>query len=205
MKSKFLLFFLILWLVSCKQAEPTPTYIYESNPHYSWGFAEFYGNYYNKYSNDNNVLSMTLFSDSLTVNEDGSLGGFGQTLYLEDIFLPAKDTFLVEQIYYIRYSTEPFSILPGRLDTIGDEVFPVGPSISYFEKDPTKSVGKLIKGGFITVSKSPDGRYSILCNLTTSDNLPLKGSFTSVLVHFDRSVALKARQNANVLPVETFY
>ena len=205
MKSSIQIICLVFLLISCKDVEPTASYAYEAKPHFSWGFAEFYGKYYQKYGVANNVLSMTLFSDSLTVSEDGSLGGFGQTLYLEDILLPPTDTLLQEQIYIVSTSLQPFTILPGRLDTIGDEVFPVGPSISYYEKDPTKSVGKLIKSGYISVSIQRDTIYSILCNLTTSDNLRVIGTFSSVLYHIDKSAASNARHNARILPLKNKY
>ena len=178
--------FLIL-LASCKGYEPTPPYVYESNPHYAWGYAQFFGAYYNEYGNKNNVISVSLFSDSLSTNDDGELMGFGQYLFLEDVFVAAKDTLLPVGTYTINTSGSTFTIAPGVNDTIDNEVYTLGATISYFEQNASKSTLKRISSGSMVVSISNDGKHTVNCNFKTADNKELKGSFTEILPHIDES------------------
>lgn len=178
---------LIVLLVSCKGTEPVPPYVYEANPHYSFGYVQFYGTYYKDYGNNNNVISLSLFSDSLYITSEGSLGGFGQYLYLEDVFNSPADSMLQLGTYTIDSSGEPFTIAPGINDTIDDEIYTLGATISYYEQNPAKSIMKLITGGKIDVSKV-GSKFNISFDLITDDQKELKGSFTELLPFFDESL-----------------
>src|SRR5665647_2652906 len=95
MKNIKILFLLLTILqVSCKNGEPIQPYTYETNPHYSWGYAEFYGAYYadQGIKNLNNTFSISLFSDSLKLTNEGALAGYGQYLFLEDVFVSPLTT-----------------------------------------------------------------------------------------------------------------
>ena len=52
-------------LASCLGGQLNPQYVYNKNPSYTWAYAEFYGPYYkSENGNLNNVISLSLFSDS---------------------------------------------------------------------------------------------------------------------------------------------
>lgn len=185
-KSNYLIVPLIVLLASCVGSVPNSPYVYNTNPSYRWGYAEFFGNYYPNIPNTN-VISLSLFSDSLKINSIGNLTGTGQYLFLEDIFVSKKDTFLPTGTYYIRNSSLPNSVAPGIKDTVDNQVFLIGATISYFEGNPDMSVQKLITDGYFTVSKSAE-KYLIFFYLKTSDKKDLKGSFTAAIPHIDQSL-----------------
>lgn len=178
----------VIVLASCKGYDPPAPYVYESNPHYALGYAQFFGAYYKENGNKNNVISISLFSDSLSTNDDGELLGFGQYLFLEDVFVAVRDTLLPVGTYTINTSGSTFSIAPGVKDTIDSEVYTLGATISYYEQNASKSTLKLITAGSMVVSISNDGKHTINCNFKTADNKELKGRFTEILPHFDESL-----------------
>ncbi len=181
-------------MASCVGSQLNPPYSYNSNPNYTWGYAEFYGAYYAEYKNPNHVISLSLFSDSLKINDIGNLVGIGQYLFLEDVFIPITDTLLTTGTYTIDDSGKPFSIAVGKNDTIDNVIYPIGASISYFEGNTVMSRQKLITQGTITISKF-GLRYNVICNLKTSDKKELKGSFTALLPQ--TNLALAKPNNVN--------
>jgi len=191
MKNLQLLFILFAGLlVSCKAYEPAPPYVYNSNPHYTWGYAEFYGDYYSQYGIKNNTLSLSLFSDSLKINDQGALEGTGQYLFLEDVFVAPTDTLLPVGKYTISKTEAayPMTFYAGKNDTIDSEVYPIGAYISYYEENSAKSTMKLISDGTFTVSRI-SGNYTIVCDFKTSDSTKLKGTFTTTkLPYIDQSL-----------------
>jgi hypothetical protein len=164
-----------------------PPYAYETNPHYSFGYAEFFGPYYTPYGNNNNVISLSLFSDSLKINNIGSLEGFGQYLFLEDIFLNPTDTLLQTGTYTISDTGLPFTVAPGKNDTVDNNVFTIGATISYYEQNAAKSTLKLIKSGTFTLSVNYPN-YIISCNFKTDDKKNLQGRFSAQLPYVDESI-----------------
>jgi len=190
-KIKILIILFAGLLVSCKGYEPTPPYIYNANPKYTWGYAEFYGAYYAQYGIPNNTLSLSLFSDSLSINDEGALQGTGQYLFLEDVFIAPADTKLPNGKYTISKTevADPKTFYAGKNDTIDGEIYPIGAYISYYEENSAKSILKLISEGSFTVTRSRDSEiYTIVCDFITSDSLKLKGTFTGELPHFDQSL-----------------
>ncbi len=180
---KYLYLFIVsisFLFVSCKGNNPTPPYVYESYPHYSFGYQEFYGPYYSEYGNLNNVISLSLFSDSLKITEAGNLAGFGQYLFLEDMFISTSDTLLRSGTYTISDSGLPFTVAPGKKDTVDGNVYTIGSTISYYEPNMNNSTQKLITSGTLTITK-PDSIYTIACNFKTNDKKDLTGSFSAVL------------------------
>ncbi len=175
-------------LISCNGGQPNQAYVYEKNPQYTWGYAEFYGAYYANYGNKNNVLTISLFTDSLKINNSGTLTGLGQYLLLEDVFVSPIDTILPAGNYTVNNSGLPFTVAPGKNDTVDNDVYTIGATISYYEENTSKSTLKLISSGSFTVSLLNDNLYTISCNFKTSDSLELKGSFTGTLPHYDQSI-----------------
>jgi len=55
------------------------------------------------------------FTDSLQLNDKGQLIGFGQYLYLDDIFVSPADTIFPEGTYTVSASREAMTIEPGSL------------------------------------------------------------------------------------------
>ncbi len=188
-KINLLIILIAALLTSCGGGQLNTQLVYEKNPQYSWGYAEFFGDYYSpENGNKNNVLSVSLFTDSLKVDVVGNLTGLGQYLFLEDVFQAPSDTLLREGTYTINNSGKPFTVAPGRNDTVDSAVYPLGAYISYYEYNPANSTMKLISSGSFTVSVS-GYIYNISCNFKTSDSLNLKGSFTGMLPHIDQSLA----------------
>jgi hypothetical protein len=175
-------------LTSCGGGQLNSQYVYETSPSYSWGYAEYFGAYYADYKNTNNVISLSLFSDSLKINNIGNLVGIGQYLFLEDVFIPKTDIFLPPGIYTINESGLPYTVAPGKNDTIDNEVYSIGANISYYEGNTAMSIQKLVTGGMFTVSRIGQ-RYTVIFNLKTADKKDLKGSFTADLPHIDQSLA----------------
>ena len=180
-----ILFFACL-LASCNGSEPVAPYVYNSNPSYTWGYAEFYGAYYSQYEIKNNTISLSLFSDSLKLVSQG----IGQYLFLEDVFVSPTDTLLPIGKYTISKTeaTDIMTFYSGKLDTIDSEVYPIGAYISYYEENSAKSTLKLISDGTFTVSHVNDTIYNIVCDFVTSDSLKLKGTFTGKLKYYDQSL-----------------
>ena len=175
-------------LTSCGGSQVNAPLVYEKNPQYSWGYAEYFGDYYfaeNK--NTNNVLSISLFTDSLKLNNLGNLTGLGQYLYLEDVFQAPNNIILQPGTYNVNASGLPFTIAPGKNDTVDAQVYPIGAYISYYEYNASNSTLKLITSGTLTVSLTGN-IYGIACNFKTSDGLDLKGNYTATLPHIDQSV-----------------
>lgn len=178
----------LLALTGCSGSMPTLPYSYNLNPRFTKGLVEFYGAFYAQYNNKNNVLSVSLLSDSLTINNDGRVQGIGQYLYLEDVFVESKDSSLVPGVYKIDNSSTAFSAFAGKNDTINGEIIPIGSYISYYESNATKSTIKLIKSGTFTVTKSGN-IHSVKCDFITSDNKPIKGLFNGIFLMRNLSIA----------------
>ncbi|MEI8086050.1 MAG: hypothetical protein WCG93_07535 [Paludibacter sp.] len=190
---KILFFLFAILQISCKTGEPNPPYSYEANPHYVWGYAEFYGAYYANQGIkiSNNTISISLFSDSLKLTKSGALVGYGQYLFLEDVFVSPLTTKLIIGKYTINETGNPFTVFAGKNDTIDSEVYSIGAYVTYYEQNTAKSKIKLISKGFLDVKMINDSVYNIVCDFKTSDSLQLKGRFEAVLPYFDQSLAPK--------------
>jgi len=190
-KFNLLLIFLVSLLTSCGGGQLNQQIVYETNPQYSWGYAEYFGAYYKpENGNKNNVLSVSLFTDSLKINSVGNLTGLGQYLFLEDVFQSPTTVFLEAGTYTVNNSGLPFTITPGKNDTIDNEVYPIGAYISYYEYNAANSTLKTISKGSLTVSLMNDSVYNIVCDFKTSDSTVLKGHFTATLPHIDQSLSI---------------
>lgn len=181
-KSIFLFAFTVL-LIACKPDAPTPPYKYEQNPTFTWGFAEFYGDYYSNYDNPNFVVSLNLFSKGLDVNEENKLVGTGQYLLIEDIFSAPTDTLLPVGDYKVEETGQPFTFFGGKKFIDNRENIPSGAYIYYIEPDPTKSKIAYVTDGTMSVSVSESGVYSVQCHFTLDDKTEFKGTFTNQLLH----------------------
>jgi len=190
-KFNLLLISLVSMLTSCGGGQLNQQIVYETNPQYSWGYAEYFGAYYKpENGNKNNVLSVSLFTDSLKINTVGNLTGLGQYLFLEDVFQSPTTVFLEAGTYIVNNSGLPFTITPGKNDTIDNEVYPIGAYISYYEYNAANSTLKTISKGSLTVSLMNDSVYNIVCDFKTSDSTVLKGHFTATLPHIDQSLSI---------------
>jgi hypothetical protein len=194
MKSLHLLIIgFVCMLLSCKGGDPTLPYAYNANPRYTWGYIEYFGTEYSKFS-PNNVFSISLFSDSLYTDSTQVLHGVGQYLFLEDVYVSPTDKLLPSGTYTINSSGLANTVFPGKNDTVGTEVFPIGATISYYEENTAKSKLKFITEGTFTVTKSVTKlitNYTITCDFKTDDKKVLKGSFTGTLGYADESLQLQ--------------
>lgn len=181
---KTILLLVSVFLISCGSYEPYVKYKYNYAPAYTWGYAEFYGDYYKSYNNTNNVISLSLFSDSLFINSDNELDGTGQYLFIEDLFVEPSDTMLPAGKYTVSASGEAFSFYRGEKFDVDDVSYTIGAYIYYVEKNSAFSTVKLIDRGSFTVSNNGE-KQKIECDFVLSDSTVLKGSFNAVLPHMD--------------------
>lgn len=183
----FLLFLGVL--TSCYERNPTTLYNYNKNPLYTWGYAEFYGNYYaHQNENINHVISLSLFSDSLYVNDEGGLAGFGQYLFLEDVFVSENDTILPAGTYTVSKSGEAYTIAPGENFKVDKSDYPIGGMIYFIEKNAQRSKSNFITEGSMTVEWVAPANHKITCQFILDDRTTLKGTFNAVLSHFNQAV-----------------
>lgn len=173
-------------VVSCRSNEPKFEYKYNLNPEYSWGQAEFYGTYYADVDIDLNVLTLSLFSDSFYVYNQ-QLAGFGQYLFLEDVFIPLGDTILPDGVYRADTLAQPFTFFPGEQLKVDGNSFDVGAFIYYIEKRSAFSMMKYIARGQFEV-KTIGGVQSIVCDFVMSDSTKITGKFSGQLPYFDQSL-----------------
>lgn len=185
---KILLVFVFVSFASCRTYEPTIVYKYNTDPKYSWGYAEFYGTYYSENQNNNNVISLSLFSDSLYINKNGNLAGNGQYLFLEDIFVSPTDTILPNGVYKVSKEQTPFTVYPGEEFKVDDAKYVIGSYIYFIEKNSNYTVQKLISRGSFSITNLSDTRI-LNFNFTLSDSTTLKGSYTAPLNHYDQSLS----------------
>ncbi|VBB46043.1 hypothetical protein TRIP_D380029 [uncultured Paludibacter sp.] len=187
-----------IYLISCNGNSPVPPYVYETNPQYTWGFAQFYGAYYSNYEIQDNVLTLNLLTDKLGVDSLNQLTGTGQYLILEDVFTNSADTLLPEGTYTAVDTItdiKPFTFLKGKefKENSSSDGIPSGAYVYYFEEDASKDVIKYIVSGSFTVSYNlQNDNYTINCDFTTKDKKNIKGTFTEELPHFDLSAKIKA-------------
>ena len=189
MNKKYIIFFLLLSLVvySCKTNDPEIKYKYNSNPSYTWGYAEFYGAYYSDFKIPSHVVSLSLFSDSLDLNDQGELEGLGQYLFLEDIFISANDTILPDGEYEIANNGNPLTFYKGEEFKVDEVKYSIGSFILYIEKNKLFTVQRFISDGSFKVSKQGDNQ-KITCDFTLSDSTKINGSFNAELPYYDQSL-----------------
>ena len=181
---KYFAVFLVFWLlVSCDSSTNNYAYQYNVAPSYQWGYAQFYGAYYRDYGNANNVISVSLFSDSLDVDDNGDLKGYGQYLYLEDVFVEPADTLIPDGTYKVSESGSSFTVNPGKIFKVDNAEYVIGSYIYYVEKKSSFTVRKLISRGSFSVSNSPI-ETSVKCNFVLSDSSKVTGSFSKPLTHY---------------------
>lgn len=190
---KYFLIAIAFSLVACKPAEPPAPYSYNPNPVFTWGYADFFGNYYSHYGIQNNVVSLNLFTEKLVVNTENKLEGTGQYLILEDIFSAKTDTLLPAGSYRIADTGDPFTFYGGKKFDDNRNVIPSGAYIYYIEADASKSKIAYVTDGTFSVSVSTDGIYTIQCDFTLDEKTKMTGTFKSELSHFDRTTLSLSR------------
>lgn len=196
---------LLVLLVSCKTDTPNPPYVYENEPEFTWGYAQFYGSYYSNYNLKNNVLSVKLFTDGLSINENNELVGVGQYMILEDVFVSSGDSVLRDGTYNISDSGEPFTFFGGvRFEENNQEV-PSGAYLYYIEQDVSKSKIVYITEGSFTVHRQGVSGYSIDCEFRTNEKTNIKGSFNAELNIFDESAVQTAPKSVRHQRVKLRY
>jgi hypothetical protein len=84
---RLLIISVILFLAACNGGEPPMPFTYNANPKYTWGYVEYFGAEYATKGIKNHILSVSLFSDSLSIDSTASLKGIGQFLFLEDVYI----------------------------------------------------------------------------------------------------------------------
>jgi len=193
---------LLFLFSSCEKKEPF-VYDYEDEPIYTWGYADFWGDFYQAYRVKENVLSLSLFTKKLAVDSlSGNLKGTGQYLYLEDIFVAPSDTLLPEGTYTVSTSTGPFNIAPGKELEIDGQKFEVGAFVYFVEPNELYTLSKFISSGTMKVVDA--GLFTrIEFNFTLNDSTRVKGRFEDPLPYFDARFA-DFSQPGNIRPRGSF-
>lgn len=173
-------------LIACTPELKAP-YAYNTHPNFTKGRIEFYGSYYENYNYTNNIISITLFSDSITENQSGSILGIGQELIIEDLSISPTDTVIPAGNYKVSKTKEIHTFVPGRIISANNESATVGSRIYYFEKNNKKSITGLITDGSFDISYS-ETTTNIVCNLVTDNNLQIKGQFKGKLKFINKSI-----------------
>ena len=191
-KNGFIGVLLVVLLSSCEKKEPF-VYQYEANPRYTWGYADFWGDYYQAYALPYNVVSLSLFTDNLSIDSTGSLAGTGLYLFLEDIFLSPTDTLLPPGTYTVSETTDAFTIAPGEELEIDGQKFEVGAYVYFLENNEYYSTIKFITSGTMNVSYADEAtRFDF--NFMLDDKTSLKGSYDGQIPYFDARFADDVQQ-----------
>lgn len=201
-------FLFLLTLSSCEKKEPF-VYEYETNPQYTWGYVDFWGRIFlSQYGVDNNVLSLYAFTDSLRVDSENQLRGFGQYLWLDDIYVNNNDTLFPDGVYHVSKSKEAFTIAPGEELKVDDGEYEVGARIYFLEQNESYSVRKFIIDGTMTVSRNSENtRFDF--DFTLDDETVLKGNYIQKgLIYYDESQinqgVVSQKANRLLKPVNIF-
>lgn len=190
MHSKLISFLVLLMLVttSCRRNDKDVEYKYATSGEFTWGYAQFYGKYYADYGVDKNVVSLSVFTDSLFINQEGQLAGYGQYIYLEDVFSAATDTVLKAGTYHISNIREPFNTTKGEILEIDGLKYNTGAYVYFIEKNALFTKTEPIIDGSFSLNIA-DSRYYMLFNLTLGDSSNFKGRVNyKALPMFDESV-----------------
>ncbi|MDX9748930.1 MAG: hypothetical protein RBT57_10560 [Paludibacter sp.] len=200
---------LLFILSSCEKREPS-VYEYEAEPVYTWGYADFWGNYYGEYGISENVLSLSLLTKELSVDSTSNLVGIGQYLYLEDIFVAASDTLLPEGTYAVSKNSAPFNIAPGEILEIDGQKLEVGAFVYFLEKNPMFTIMKYIQEGTMKVAYSGNNTR-LDFDFTLDDKTTIKGRFEGQLPYFDAryfnlgDAAVGSRYSASVKTIMALF
>lgn len=195
----FILASLLVVLHACGPDAPPAPYQYNTKPAFTWGWADFYGHYYNNYDIENNVFTLQLFTGKLGANENNELVGTGQYLIIEDVFQSPIDTLLQEGTYAAAETGEPFTFYPGKGFKDSWGTIPSGAYIHYIEADPAKSKIAYVTDGSFTVNIKNDTIYTIQCDFILDKKTELKGTYTDVLYHVDRRSELTPEKERTFL------
>ncbi len=176
MYSKLITFLLFISIItsSCKRNDKDVEYKYATSAEFTWGYAQFYGKYYADYGVENNVVSLSVFTDSLFINNKGQLGGFGQYLFFEDIFSAPSDTILRQGTYWISSLRAPFNVAKGEIIEIDGIKYSTGARIYFIEKNALFTKSEAIIGGKFSLNID-EVRYYLLFDLTLADSTNFKG------------------------------
>lgn len=172
---------------------------YEKNPVFTWGQASYFGDCYINYDIENHVLGLYAFTDSLKINDKGKLEGFGQYLYLDDIYIapinPGRDTIFSSGVYTVSASREAMTIEPGSVykgDSIKMEM-DIGAMIHYIEKVDRFTTRKFIEDGTMTVSYKGDSIIRFDFDFILDDKTELTAVFeTDQLPIYNDAVSKEA-------------
>ena len=168
-----LIIFLVL-ATSCKRNDKDEEYKYATSAEFSWGYAQFYGEYYGDVNINKNVVSLSLFTDSLKINDNGKLAGFGQYLFLEDIFSALTDTVLPQGTYNISDSHDAFTIAKGEIVEIDGLKYNVGAFVYFIEKNALFSKLEPIIDGNFTLNYN-ESKYYMMFDFLLSDSSRFTG------------------------------
>lgn len=184
MKKNNILIIAFIILVSSSEKKDTPVYVYETRPAYTWGYAEFFGDYYSMFGIRENVITLQLLTNELFVDSTSNLKGNGQYLYLEDIFISPQDTLLPVGFYTVQESADSFSIAPGvEIENDGMK-FDAGAMVYFIEKNELFSVKKFVTSGTMQVRYS--GTATRLdFDFVLADTTRIKGYYEGELPYFD--------------------
>ena len=172
---KWLIITALAFFAACNP-EPAAKYEYNYNPVYTQGFAYNYGAYYAAYGNPNSVVVLQLLTDSLLVNERYELEGYGNYLYINNIFLPPNSKMIPDGTYTASDTEEAFTFAKGEIFTADSIEYSIGSRVYFIERNRKLSKQHLIDGGQFTVTGSGKVQ-TVIFDLILDNSVHLKGTY----------------------------
>ena len=154
------------------------------------GYATYYGDYYAAEGLDAHLLSLDIYSPTITIDSAGRIGGTGTNVYLSDIFIPNDEIFMRRGEYKCDTTYKPFTFLAG-MEYEGHYSGAYLLSI----KENGYSV-TLVKIGTMTVSYVSDSTiidFELL--LDNTEHTTYKGQYRGVLPYYDTTNTIEPQSS----------
>ena len=113
MKQNFFLILIPFFLLAACSQRNTPQPKVRTQTEFNTALAKFYRAFYSSVGVEENVLSLDLFSEGISLNKEGYMQGTGSNLFFSDIFLASADSLLTADTYKADTTAQPLTFLPG--------------------------------------------------------------------------------------------
>lgn len=151
------------------------------------GYATYYGNYYQAEGIDCNILSLDLYSPTITFDSVGRIGGTGTNVYLSDIFIQPDHKYLSRKEFCCDTTYQPFTFLAG----MEYENHYSGAYLLNIKENGYSVT--LVKDGTMTVSYNGDSTiigFELL--LDNPQKTIYKGQYRGILPYYDATAESSA-------------
>lgn len=155
------------------------------------GYATYYGNYYAAEGLDAHLLSLDIYSPTITIDSAGRIGGTGTNVYLSDIFIPNDEIFMRRGEYKCDTTYKPFTFLAG----IEYEGHYSGAYLLSIKENGYSVT--LVKSGTMTVSYVSDSTIiNFELMLDNPGRTTYTGEYRGVLPYYDTTNTIEQQPSA---------